>query len=81
MVEVSVWDTGIGIARENLEELFKAFSRIQVRGMPIREGTGLGLYLSRKIVEFLGGSVRVESDFGRGSEFTLTLPFEYRGQG
>ena len=46
----------------------------------IEAGAGLGLYLSQKIADLLGGSIRVESDFGRGSEFTFTLPFEYRGE-
>lgn len=80
VVEVSVRDTGIGMAREDLKELFKAFSRIRAEGIAIKEGTGLGLYLSQKIAELLGGSIRVESDFGRGSEFTFTLPFEDRGE-
>ena len=80
VVAVSVRDTGIGMRREDLKRLFKAFSRIRVKGMPIKEGTGLGLHLSRKIAELLGGSIRAESDFGKSSEFIFTLPFEYRGE-
>jgi len=80
VVEVSVRDMGIGMAREDLEALFKAFSRIRAEGMAIKEGTGLGLYLSQKIAELLGGGIRAESSLGKGSEFTFTLPFEYKGE-
>ncbi len=79
VVEVSVRDTGIGMAREDLKVLFKAFSRIRAKGMPIKEGTGLGLYLSQKIADLLDGSIRAESALGKGSEFTFTLPLEYKG--
>jgi len=75
VVEVSVSDTGIGMAREDLKELFKAFSRIHDRKALMKEGTGLGLYLSQKIAGLLGGSIRAESALGKGSEFTFTLPF------
>ena len=72
-VEISVADTGIGIKKEHMGKLFKAFSRIPVEGV-IKEGTGLGLYLSRKIAELLGCEIKVDSEFGKGSVFTLTLP-------
>jgi len=72
-IEISVTDTGIGIKEEDMDKLFKAFSRIPIDGV-IKEGTGLGLYLSRKISELLGCEIRVESEFGKGSVFTLTLP-------
>ncbi|MBW2035629.1 MAG: HAMP domain-containing histidine kinase, partial [Deltaproteobacteria bacterium] len=68
-VEVSVRDTGIGIKKEHMDMLFKAFSQIPVEGRP-KEGTGLGLYLSKKIADLLGGRISVESEFGKGSEFT-----------
>ncbi len=77
-VEVSVTDTGIGIKKEDMEKLFKQFSRIYVEGRPITEGTGLGLYLSKKIVGLLGGQLKAESEFGKGSMFTSTFPLEYR---
>jgi len=73
-VKVSVADTGIGIKKEDMEKLFKQFSRIYVEGKPVTEGTGLGLYLSKKIVVLLGGQLKAESEFGKGSVFTLTLP-------
>lgn len=77
-VKVSVTDTGIGIKKENMEKLFTQFSRIYTKGKPITEGTGLGLYLSKKIVELLGGQIKAESEFGKGSKFTFTFPLEYR---
>ncbi|MBW1796736.1 MAG: hypothetical protein JRJ38_20365, partial [Deltaproteobacteria bacterium] len=43
-----------------------------------KEGTGLGLYLSKKIADLLGGRISVESEFGKGSEFTLTLPSTFK---
>jgi signal transduction histidine kinase len=77
MVEVSVEDTGIGIKEEDISRLFLAFSRIHVDGVPIREGTGLGLYLSKKIATLLGGELTAKSEFGRGSTFTFTVPLNY----
>jgi signal transduction histidine kinase len=71
-----VSDTGIGIAREDHERIFQPFS--QVRGHPGRayEGTGLGLSLTRRLVELHGGRIWVESDPGRGSTFHVVLPRE-----
>jgi len=77
MVEVSVIDTGIGIREEDLNYLIKAFNRIRTEGR-IREGSGLGLYLSRKIATLLGGEISIESEFGKGSTFTFTLPIQWR---
>jgi len=75
-MEVSVRDTGIGIKKEHMDKLFKAFSQIRVEGRPKQEGTGLGLYFSKKLADLLGGEIKAESEFGRGSEFTFTLPLE-----
>ena len=77
-VVVSVTDTGIGIKKENMDKLFKQFSRIYTEGRPVTEGTGLGLYLSKKIVNLLGGQLKAESEFGKGSIFTFTFPLEYK---
>jgi signal transduction histidine kinase len=77
MVEISVGDTGIGIRKEDINKLFKTFSRIATKGR-IEEGTGLGLYLSKKIANLLGGDIKAESEFGKGSIFTLTLPLKYK---
>lgn len=67
-----VKDTGIGIKIEDFEKLFKAFSRIQLSGQP-KKGTGLGLYISQKIAYQLGGKIVVDSEFGKGSTFTLII--------
>jgi signal transduction histidine kinase len=77
-VAISVKDTGIGIKEEDMPKLFKQFSRIMVEGQPLQEGTGLGLYLSQKLARVLGGEIKAKSEFGKGSEFTLTLPLEYK---
>jgi len=77
-VKVSVADTGIGIKKENMEKLFKQFSRIYAEGKPITEGTGLWLYLSKKIVNLFGGQLKDQSEFGKGSKFTFTFPLEYK---
>ena len=73
--EISVRDTGIGVKKEDMNKLFKDFSRIPIKDRTI-EGTGLGLYLSKKIADLLGGEIKGESEFGKGSVFTLTLPLK-----
>ncbi|MDI6725776.1 MAG: ATP-binding protein, partial [Smithellaceae bacterium] len=73
-VEITVRDTGIGMTPADMERLFDAFSRIHIQDRPIIEGTGLGLYLSRRIAALLGGDITAKSEPGRGSEFTLSLP-------
>lgn len=77
-VKVSVADTGVGIKKEDIKKLFKQFSRIYIEGKPLTEGTGLGLYLSKKIVDLLDGQIKAESEFGKGSKFTFTFPLEYK---
>ncbi len=78
-VEVSVADTGIGIKKENMKKLFKQFSRIHIAGRTRREGTGLGLYLSKKIADLLGGEIKAKSEFRKGSKFAFILPLKYMG--
>ncbi len=78
-VEVSLRDTGMGIRKENMDRLFKAFTQIPSEGRPKQEGTGLGLYLSKKILNLLGGEMKAESEFGKGSVFVFTLPLKYEG--
>jgi signal transduction histidine kinase len=74
MARVTVSDTGTGIRKKDMKKLFKQFSRIYVSGEPIVEGTGLGLYLSKKIAILLKGNISVESVFGKGSKFIFDLP-------
>jgi len=73
-VEISVSDTGIGIAPEDQEAMFEEFRQVGTDYAMKREGTGLGLTLSRKFVELHGGRIWVKSAVGEGSTFTFTLP-------
>jgi signal transduction histidine kinase len=73
-VEISVNDTGVGIAPENQETIFEEFRQVGTDYSKKREGTGLGLTLTRKFVELHGGKIRVASEVGKGSTFTFTLP-------
>jgi signal transduction histidine kinase len=73
-VEFAVTDTGIGIAAEHLPTLFGEFVQIEVRLQRRLRGTGLGLALARKFAILLGGNVAVESEVGKGSRFSVTLP-------
>ena len=77
LAEVSVADTGIGIRKEDIGRLFQAFSRIATDNR-LTEGSGLGLYLSRKIAKLLGGDIKAASEPGKGSVFTLALPLKHR---
>ena len=74
-VLVSVADTGPGIAPEDLERIFEEFQQADI-GSEQPEGTGLGLALSKKLIELHGGRIWVESQPGHGSTFTFTLPVE-----
>jgi two-component system sensor histidine kinase/response regulator len=73
-VEISVTDNGKGIRQEAQASLFEAFARLGEPGEGHREGTGLGLYLSQKLAQLMGGSIVCRSEYGRGSRFTLSLP-------
>jgi DNA-binding response OmpR family regulator/nitrogen-specific signal transduction histidine kinase len=74
LVEIVIWDSGVGIAPDDQQRIFEEFQQVgqELTGKP--EGTGLGLTLSRKLVELHGGKIRVESTPGQGSTFTFTLP-------
>jgi len=75
--ELAVEDTGVGIAREELENIFKRFYRIKHEGDEER-GSGLGLAICKKVVEMHEGTIKIESEVGAGSVFTIKLPI---GQG
>jgi PAS domain S-box-containing protein len=75
-IEISVADTGCGIAAGDLEQVFEPFVRVVRPGGKLRDGTGLGLAISRNLARALGGDVSVESETGRGSRFTFWLPLE-----
>jgi signal transduction histidine kinase len=74
MVEIVVEDNGMGIPRESLPFIFKRFYRVQKDHSNEVPGTGLGLSIVNRAVEAHGGSIRVESDPGRRTAFTITLP-------
>ncbi|MSP40213.1 MAG: GAF domain-containing protein [Deltaproteobacteria bacterium] len=73
-VIISVVDTGIGIAKEDQEAIFEEFRQASGNYAHKREGTGLGLTLTKRFVEMHGGRIWVESEVGKGSTFTFTLP-------
>ena len=76
-LRVSVIDTGMGINAEDMDILFEPFQQIDMSTTKEFEGTGLGLYLCKKIVILMGGDIFAESDFGKGSEFVFTVPLKY----
>jgi len=80
-LEVAVRDAGIGIKAEDIGRLFHEFEQLDSGTARRFEGTGLGLALTRKIVEFQGGHIRVESQPGHGSTFTVVLPVEIKREG
>ena len=73
-VEIAVTDTGIGIAQSDLDRLFKEFQQLDSGPGRRQEGTGLGLALTKRLARLHGGDVRVVSEVGKGSTFTISLP-------
>jgi signal transduction histidine kinase len=73
-VEVIVADTGIGIRPEDQVRIFREFEQVDGSHARKYEGTGLGLALTRRLVELQGGTIRVDSVVGRGSRFVIRLP-------
>ena len=79
-IEITVWDTGVGIASENMEKIFEGFFRVDTPYSRVTEGTGLGLPLSKKLVELHGGKLSVESEgLNKGTSVRFTLPIVSRG--
>ena len=73
-ITLSVVDTGIGIKPENFKIIFDAFRQVDTGTARVQEGTGLGLNITKKLVEMMGGSIHVESEWKKGSAFTVILP-------
>jgi signal transduction histidine kinase len=75
-VLIEVGDTGVGIAREHHELIFREFAQVDSTPSRPHHGTGLGLTIARRLVELHGGRIWVESELGQGSRFFFTIPFE-----
>ncbi|MDX2026900.1 ATP-binding protein [Microcella sp.] len=73
-VAVTVWDTGVGVNPADVDRIFQPFEQADSSLSRRYEGTGLGLALSRRLAELLGGTLTVTSELGEGSEFTVTFP-------
>ena len=71
---IIVKDTGRGIKEENISKLFTKFERLDVEKNSTTEGTGLGLAITKALVELMGGNINVQSEFGKGSTFTVQIP-------
>jgi CheY-like chemotaxis protein/anti-sigma regulatory factor (Ser/Thr protein kinase) len=80
-IHISVRDTGIGIKAENLQHLFKEFKQLDSSTTREYGGTGLGLVISKRFAELLGGTINVESSAGTGTVFTVILPLEKHDAG
>ncbi len=76
-----VKDTGIGIPEDHLDLIFEEFHQVNGDHQEKIAGTGLGLPLSKRLAELLGGSLSVESELGKGSTFTLCLSRIYSSEG
>ena len=73
-IKFAVADTGIGIDAADMERIFEEFDRGRLASDGSYSGTGLGLAIVKRLVDLLGGSIAVESEVGKGSTFTVTLP-------
>ncbi len=74
LLTVEVMDTGIGVRREDFDKLFDPFRQIRTQRGPAAAGVGLGLSTARLLVERMGGSIQVDSEYGKGSRFTFSIP-------
>lgn len=80
-VRIAVSDTGIGIAPEDISRLFDKYEQARSRATRGEKGTGLGLYITKQLVELHGGVITVESQLGKGSTFAFTLPVAAMDEG
>ncbi len=80
-IMISVTDTGIGIKEEDMGNLFSRFSRLEENRNRNVEGTGLGLHITQQLVQMMGGTIDVKSQYGKGSTFTVWIPQDVAGSG
>ena len=71
---ITVSDTGCGIRKEDIHKLFDVFERVETKSVHAIEGTGLGLSIVKRLTELMQGTIQVDSEFGKGTVFTLCLP-------
>ncbi len=74
LLHITVKDTGVGIKPADLKKLFQSFTQVDSKRNRNIEGTGLGLALSKQLVELMDGEIHVESEYGMGSEFSISIP-------
>ena len=74
VLNIVVSDTGIGIKKEDMDKLFNKFERLEMDRNSTVEGTGLGLAITRRLLDMMGGSITVESEYKKGSSFTICIP-------
>jgi signal transduction histidine kinase/DNA-binding response OmpR family regulator len=79
-INIAVSDTGVGIAESDIAKIFEEFRQVGASGHGPRPGTGLGLTITRRLVELLGGEINVLSRLGEGSVFAVTIPIEIEGR-
>ena len=80
MLTMTIRDTGIGIRPEDMGELFTAFVQFDLERNRNLEGTGLGLAITQNLVKLMGGEIRVFSEYGKGSEFVISVPQKLHGE-
>ncbi len=81
VLKIAVQDTGIGIRKEDQERLFQRFVRFDIQKNRTIEGSGLGLAITKRLVDLMHGEIRVESEYGKGSTFFVSIPQEVVSRG
>lgn len=73
-LEISITDTGIGVKEKDIKKIFETFTRLDMEASRTEGGSGLGLAVTNRLVEMMGGTLRVESTYGKGSTFSFAIP-------